>query len=136
MAPLAVLDRLAGLEVERERRALAALDDRLERLRHEIAAAEDAARRERQVVHDLDGARALAVYLEAERQRRQAAQTELARLQAARAQQLDRLMAARLELKRLDVLQARLDRRRRAEALRRERKGLDELALLTRDAGR
>jgi flagellar export protein FliJ len=136
MAPLAVLARLAGLEVERERRALAALDDRLERLRHEIAAGEDATRRERQVVHDLDGARALAVYLEAERERRQAAETELARLEAARAQQLDRLMAARLELKRLDVLQARLDRRRRAEALRRERKGLDELALLMRDAGR
>jgi hypothetical protein len=34
------------------------------------------------------------------------------------------------------VLQARLDRRRRAEALRLERKSLDELALLTRGARR
>ena len=50
--------------------------------------------------------------------------------------QLARLMAERLELRRLELLQTRQERRLRAEALRRERKGLDELALLTRGAGR
>ena len=45
-------------------------------------------------------------------------------------------MAERLELRRLELLQTRQERRRRAEALRRERKSLDELALLTRGAGR
>jgi flagellar export protein FliJ len=136
MAPLAVLARLAGLEVERDRRALAALDDQLDRLRRQIAEAEAQDRRERQAVVDLAGARALALYLEAQRQRRRAAEAEISRLEAARAQQLARMLASRLELKRLEVLQARQDRRRRVEAQRRERQSLDELALLTREAER
>ncbi len=136
MDPLGVLARLAGLEVERERRALAALDDQLDRLRGQIAAAQAAAEHERRAALDFTGARLLAAYLEAHRQRLQIAQTELARLEQARAAQLARLLAERLELRRLELLQTRQDRRRRAEALRRERKGLDELALLTRGAGR
>ena len=63
-------------------------------------------------------------------------ETELARLEQARAAQLARLMAERLELRRLELLQTRQERRRLAEALRRERKGLDELALLARGTGR
>jgi flagellar protein FliJ len=136
MDPLAVLVRLAGLEVERERRALVALDDQLDRLRQQIAAAEAEALSERRGALDLVGARLLAAYLEAHRQRRRAAEEELARLEQARAAQLARLMAGRLELKRLEVLQTRQSRRREALASRRERKGLDELALLTRRAGR
>ncbi len=107
MAPLAVLARLAGLEVERERRALAALDDRLERLRRQIAKAEVEAASERRCGLDLAGARALSVYLEAHRQRRQAAEAERADLEEQRARQLARLLAARLELKRIEVLQIR-----------------------------
>ncbi len=85
---------------------------------------------------DFAGIRLLAAYLEAIGSGCEAAQTELARLEQARAAQLARLLAERLELRRLELLQTRQDRRRRAEALRRERKGLDELALLTRGAGR
>ncbi len=136
MDPLAVLVRLAGLEVERERRALATLDDQLDRLRQKIAAAEAEAESERRGALDLVGARLLAAYLEAHRQWRRAAEAELARLEQARAAQLVRLMSRRLELKRLEVLRTRQDRRRRADALRRERKSLDELALLTRRADR
>ncbi len=136
MDPLGVLARLAGLEVERERRALAALDGQLDELQRQIAEAQAAAERERRAALDFAGARLLAAYLEAHRQRLEAARAELARLEPARATQLDRLMAARLELRRLELLQARQDRRRRADARRRERKGLDELALLTRSTGR
>jgi flagellar export protein FliJ len=136
MQPLAVLVRLAGLKVERERRALAALDDQLDHLRRAIAQAEAEALNERQGASDFTAARALAVYLEAHRQHLQAAEAELARLAEQRTQQLARLMAGRLKLKRLEVLQTRLKRRRQTEALRRERKSLDELALLARTAGR
>ena len=136
MEPLAVLARLAGLEVERERRGLVALDDQLEGLRRQIADAQAAAEHERRIALDFAGARLLAAYLEAHRQRLEAAQAELARLEQARGGQLARLMAERLELRRLELLQTRQERRLRAEALRRERKGLDELALLTRGAGR
>jgi flagellar export protein FliJ len=136
MQSLPVLARLAALEVERERRALAALDADLHGIGQQIAKLDAELEREIQAAVDLAGARALAVYLEAQRQRRDAAEGEIARLQQARATQLARLLAGRLELKRLEVLQARLDRRRRAEALRLERKNLDELALLTRGARR
>jgi flagellar export protein FliJ len=136
MEPLAVLARLAGLEVERERRALAALDDQLDRLREQIAQALALGLSERRHASDLAGAWALAVYLEAHRQRLLAAEAELAGLEEKRAQQLARLLDSRLELKRLELLQARLQRRRQTEAWRRERRSLDELALLTRTAGR
>jgi flagellar export protein FliJ len=136
MEALAVLARLAGLEIERERRALAALDHDLHRLRRQIDETDAELQRELRTVFDLAGARALALYLEAQLRRRHAAEAECAQLQQAHAAQLGRLLASRLELKRLDLLRARLDRRRRAEALRLERKSLDELALLTRGAGR
>jgi flagellar export protein FliJ len=136
MQSLPVLARLAAFEVERDWRALAALDTDLHGLRQQIAELDAELAREIQAAVDLAGARALAVYLEAQRQRRDAAEAEIARLQQARAAQFARLLAGRLELKRLEVLQARLDRRRRAEALRLERKSLDELTLLTRGARR
>jgi flagellar export protein FliJ len=136
MQSLPVLARLAALEAEREQRALAALDADLHGLRRQIAELDADLEREIQAAVDLAGARALAVYLEAQRQRRDAAETEMTRLQQTRAAQLARLLAGRLELKRLEVLQARLDRRRRAEALRLERKRLDELAMLMSGARR
>jgi flagellar export protein FliJ len=136
MQSLPVLARLAAFEVERERRGLAALDTDLQVLRQQIAELDAELAREIQAAVDLAGARALAVYLEAQRQRRDAAETEITRLQQTRAAQLARLLAGRLELKRLELLQARLDRRRRAEALRLERKRLDELAMLMRGARR
>ncbi len=133
MQSLPVLARLAALEAER---ALAALDADLHGLRRQIAELDADLEREIQAAVDLASARALAVYLEAQRQRRDAAETEMTRLQQTRAAQLARLLAGRLELKRLEVLQARLDRRRRAEALRLERKRLDELAMLMSGARR
>jgi flagellar biosynthesis chaperone FliJ len=136
MQPLAVLARLAALEVEHERRALAALDEQLDRLRREIEQAMALALSERRHASDLTGARTLALYLEAHRQRLRAAEAERASPEEKRARQLARLLDSRLELKRLELLQARLQRRRRTEALRRERRDLDELALLTRTAGR
>jgi flagellar export protein FliJ len=136
MQSLPVLARLAALEVERERLALAALDADLQGLRQQIAELDADLEREIQAAVDLAGVRALAVYLEAQRQRRDAAETEMTRLQQTRAAQLARLLAGRLELKRLEVLQARLDRRRRAEAVRLERKRLDELAMLMSGARR
>ncbi len=131
MDPLGVLARVAGLEIERERRGLAELDQRLQALRQSISAAQAEAERERRAIVDLAGTRLLAAWLEAHRQRLQAATAELSRLGQARAAQLAQVMAARLELKRLELLQTRQQRRREAEALRVERKRLDELASLT-----
>jgi len=130
MDHLAVLVRLAGREVERERRALAELDARIEPLRQQIALARAEAERERRAATDLDSARLLAAYLEASRRRLQNAATELARLEQARARQLARLVEQRLGLKRLELLQARDAERRQAEAARRERRELDELAVI------
>jgi flagellar export protein FliJ len=130
MEPLAVLARLAGLEVERERRALAALDAQIEALRQQIAQLHAAAERERRGTGDLARARLLGAYLEASWRRLRAAATEQARLEQARTQQVARLIKQRLELKRLELLQARHEQRRRAEASRREQRELDEHALL------
>jgi flagellar export protein FliJ len=130
MDHLAVLLRLAGLEVERERRALAAIDAAIEALRQEIALARAEAERERRAATDLAGARLLAAYLEGCRRRLQIAGTELARLEQARGQQLARLIEQRLERKRLELLRARDAQRRHAAATRREQRDLDELALV------
>ena len=130
MDHLAVLVRLAGREVERERQALAELDATIEQLRQEIALARAEAERERRAATDLASARLLAAYLEASRRRLRGAGTELARLEEARARQLTRLVEQRLELKRLELLRARDAQRRQVEASRRERRELDELAVI------
>jgi flagellar export protein FliJ len=127
---LAVLVRLAGLEVERERRALAELDATLDQLRHQIALARAEAERERRAATDLAGARLLAAYLAASGRRLRMAATELARLEQARAGQLTRLIEQRLELKRLELLRARDAQRRQVEASRRAQRNIDELALI------
>ena len=129
MDHLAILVRLADLEVERERRALAGLDAQIGSLGQRIALAQAEARRERRAALDLAGARLLADYLEAHRRRLRAAETELAGLERARAQQVARLTKQRLERKRLELLQARHEQRRRAETLRREQQEIDEIAL-------
>ena len=130
MDPLAVLVRLAGLEVERERQALAELDATLEPLRDQIAQARAEAERERRAATDLAGARLLAIYLEGSRRRLRSAEAEVARLEQARARQLARLIEHRLERKRLELLQARNVQRRQIEAARREQRNADELAVI------
>jgi len=130
MEPLAVLARLAGLEVERERRALAALDAPIETLRRRIADWGAEAELERRTAVDLASARLLGAYLEASRRRLGAAESELVRLEQARAQQAARLLEQRRELKRLELLRARHEQRRRTEAARREQRAIDELAVL------
>jgi flagellar export protein FliJ len=130
MDPIAVLVRLAGLAVERERRALAVLDAPIEALRRRIADWHAEAERERRTAVDLASARLLGAYLEASRRRLGAAESELARLEQARAQQAARLLEQRRELKRLELLRQRHEQRRRTEAARREQRAIDELALL------
>jgi len=126
---LAVLVRLAGLEVDRERRALAGIDAQIETLRQRLALAQAAARRERDGALDLAYARLLADYLEAHRRGLRSLQSELAVLERERAQQAARLIEQRLELKRLELLRARQQERRRAAARRREQREIDEIAL-------
>ena len=130
MEPRAVLARLAGLEVERERRALAALDGQIEGFQRQIARWRAEVEHERRTAVDLAGARLLGAYLEASRRRLGAAVSQLARLEQARAQQAARLLERRRELKRLELLRARLEQRRRTEAARREQRAVDELALV------
>jgi flagellar export protein FliJ len=128
--PLALLARLAGQEVERARRTLAALDAQLDARRQEMAREQTEIARESSAATGLDAARQLATWLVARRQRRRLAERELERLEAARATQLARLGEQRLELKRLERLQARRQERQRAQAHRREQRAADELALL------
>ena len=116
MDALALLARLAGQEVERARRDLAAIDAHIERRQQEIAREQSA--------------RQLAIWLAASRQRRALAERELERLEGERAAQLARLGEHRLELKRLELLRARRQERRQTEERRREQRADDEQALL------
>ena len=128
MDHLAVLARLAGQAVERARQALAAADAQLDQRRAEIASARGEFEREAAAATGLDGARLLATWLIARRRQLARAAGEIARLEDARAAQLARLVEQRLELKRLELLQARQQRRAAAEAGAREQRESDELA--------
>jgi hypothetical protein len=130
MDGLALLARLAGQKVEQERRALGAIDLELDRQLHARAREQALIAREAAAATGLEGARLLATWLAASRQRQELAERELERLEAARATQLARMIEQRLELKRLELLQARRRARRRAEAARLEQRAADELALL------
>ena len=125
-----MLVRLAGLEVERERRTLSGLEDAIAQVRQQIAIGRAEAECERRGAVDMAGARLLAAYLEASRRRLAAADAARAGLERARAQQVACLLERRLELKRLELIRQRHEQRRQAEALRRERRELDELAVL------
>ena len=130
MDALALLARLAGQEVERARRDLAAIDAHIERRQQEIAREQSAIGREAAAASGLEGARQLAIWLAASRQRRALAERELERLEGERAAQLARLGEHRLELKRLELLRARRQERRQTEERRREQRADDEQALL------
>lgn len=130
MDALALLARLAGQEVERARQGLAAIDAQIEQRHLEIAREQRAVEREAGAASGLEGARQLATWLAASRQRRRLAERELERLEGERAAQIARLGEQRLELKRLELLQARRHERRQAEARQREQRADDEFALL------
>lgn len=130
MDALALLARLAGQEVERGRQGLAAIDARIEERQQEIAREQSAIEREAGAASGLEGARQLAIWLTASRQRRRLAERELERLEGERAAQLARLGRHRLELRRLELLQARRQQRRQAEERQREQRAADELTLL------
>ena len=130
MDVLALLARLAGQEVERARQDLAAIDAQIDGRRQEIAREQSAVEREAAAASGLEGARQLATWLAASRQRRRLAERELERLEAARAAQLARLGEQRLELKRLELLQARRQERQRAATRQLEQRAADEQALL------
>jgi len=128
MDSLALLARLAGQEVERARLALAAIDAQIDARRQEIAREHEQVEREAGAASGFEGARQLATWLVASRQRRQLAERALERLEGARSAQLARLGAQRLELKRLELLQARRQERLQADARQREQRAADELA--------
>ena len=125
-----MLARLAGQEVERERQELGALDAELEQQRASITRKQAAIERECHAAGEPESARLLATWLPAARQRLHVAQGELEGLEGARAAQLARLVERRLELKRMELLQARRQARREADARVREQRTIDELALL------
>jgi flagellar biosynthesis chaperone FliJ len=128
MDHLAVLARLAGQAVERARQALAALDAQLVERRAALTQAQGEIEREAAAASGLDGARLLATWLVARRRQLARAESEIAHLEDARAAQLARLVERRLELKRLELLQARQQERAAAAARAREQRESDELA--------
>jgi hypothetical protein len=130
MDALVLLARLAGQEVERARVALAAIDARIEARRRGMAGEQSAIEREAGAASGLEGARQLAIWLAANRQRRRLAEQDLERLEGERAAQLARLGEQRLELKRLELLQTRRQQRRQTEERWREQRAADEQALL------
>jgi len=130
MDSLALLARLAGQEVERARLALAAIDAQIDARRQEIAREHEQVEREAGAASGVEGARQLATWLVASRQRRRLTERALERLEGARSAQLARLGAQRLELKRLELLQARRQERLQADARQREQRAADELAAI------
>ena len=130
MDSLALLARLAGQEVERARLALAAIDAQIDARRQEIAREQEQVEREAGAASGFEGARQLATWLVASRLRRRRAERALERLEGARSAQLARLGAQRLELKRLELLQARRQERLQADARQREQRAADELAAI------
>jgi flagellar export protein FliJ len=130
MERLATLARLGAQEVERERRALGALDQTIGRLHRRLEAWRAEQERELRAGVSLGAGPSLAAFLEASRERIRAARAELRRLAAEREAQAARLLDRRLELKRLELLIARQRQRREIEARRREQGAADALALL------
>ena len=130
MDALALLARLARQEVERARQGLVALDAQIDERQQEVMREQSAVKRESGAASGLEGARQLAAWLAASRQRRRLAERALERLEGERAAQLARLGEHRLELRRLELLQARREERRQAEERQREQRAADEQALL------
>jgi len=128
--PLALLERLAAQEVERERQALAALDETLERRQRDLAGELAAAAQERRAADDLADAALYARWLAGSRQRQERARREVERLEQARAEQTTRLIERRLARKRLEVLRARAEQRHAADMRRREQRQADEVAVM------
>lgn len=131
MRSLRTLVRLARDEVAQYSRglrglgeAIAAIEARIEALGHEADA-------ERRTAIELPGGAALlATYLDANRARRAGLEAERARLERTREEELARLHARRLELKRLEVLIERRAARARLAERERERRVLDDLAMI------
>lgn len=128
MAALNTLARLQRHALDEERRGLQSLlvaiaerERRLARLR--AAMAKEAAIRPESLADDGQ----LAVYLTEARRRERVLADELEALERERAARMERVHARRGELKRWEILLERRSRRSEAEAMRRDRRAIDDL---------